>query len=260
MFKISFFSTIPHLYIILLTTLSISAFLSSYHNKALLVSSFQPSSSSISLSRRRKITSPSQFIQRWKNPLSPLYPKCTSKELRTSTTSTPLKMGLSINIRIVGRKNSIESTSFLQESYQTYSQRLTSSSSIDLTTTFHKSNQELLKNLQVDSKKGYGIICLDEQGSMYTSIEFSTKVYTWFEEYGSRLVFVIGAAEGLPVELKQYRYQFNNNSYKDGILNRPPMFMSLSKMTFTHPWARSILVEQIYRASEIHKGSGYHKE
>jgi 23S rRNA (pseudouridine1915-N3)-methyltransferase len=103
---------------------------------------------------------------------------------------------------------------------------------------------------------------------MYTSPEFSTKVYNWLEEFGSRLVFVIGGADGLPAELKQYQYV--NNSYSNnnsgnaggssGVLNRSPTFISLSKMTFTHPWARTILVEQIYRASEIHKGSGYHKE
>lgn len=188
----------------------------------------------------------------------------------SSSSSTILRMGLEINIRIVGRKNSIESTSFLQESYETYTKRL--SSTIQLVTTFHKSNDDLLKNLQTDSKKGYGIVCLDERGDMYTSMDFSGRMYDWFEEYGSRLVFVIGAAEGLPPELKQYQYS-NQYSYKNqgsskknkmndsnSVLNRSPMFMSLSKMTFTHPWARTILVEQIYRASEIHKGTGYHKE
>jgi 23S rRNA (pseudouridine1915-N3)-methyltransferase len=63
--------------------------------------------------------------------------------------------------------------------------------------------------------------------------------------------------DGLPPALKQYQYSYSGN---EGILQRPPTFISLSKMTFTHPWARSILVEQIYRASEIHKGTGYHKE
>ena len=181
-------------------------------------------------------------------------------KLSTSIRSpnTQLQMGLEINIRIVGRKNSIESTSFLQESYNTYSKRL-SSSSLDLKTTFHKSNAELVKNLQNDSNKGYGIVCLDEKGKMYTSIQFSDCLYSWLEEYGSRLVFVIGGAEGLPEEIKEYQYEYSNSG-GGGVLKRKPMFMSLSKLTFTHPWARSILVEQIYRASEIHKGSGYHKE
>ncbi len=179
----------------------------------------------------------------------------------SSSSFSSLQMGLEINIRIVGRKNSIESTSFLQESYNTYTKRL-SSSTIDLKTTFHKSNKDLLKNLQNDSNKGYGIVCLDEKGKMYTSLDFSVCLYDWLEENGSRLVFVIGGAEGLPSELKQYQYEYEYGTGTEagGALKRKPVFMSLSKMTFTHPWARSILVEQIYRASEIHKGSGYHKE
>lgn len=60
---------------------------------------------------------------------------------------------------------------------------------------------------------------------------------------GSRLVFVIGGAEGLPPSLKKSKELW-----------------SLSKLTFTHQWARVLLTEQIYRATEIKKGSGYHKE
>lgn len=60
---------------------------------------------------------------------------------------------------------------------------------------------------------------------------------------GSRLVFVIGGAEGLPSALKEKKELW-----------------SLSKLTFTHQWARVLLTEQIYRATEIKKGSGYHKE
>jgi 23S rRNA (pseudouridine1915-N3)-methyltransferase len=62
---------------------------------------------------------------------------------------------------------------------------------------------------------------------------------------GSRLAFVIGGAEGLPASIKGSR------QYE---------FWSLSKLTFTHQWARVLLTEQLYRATEIRKGSGYHKE
>lgn len=76
---------------------------------------------------------------------------------------------------------------------------------------------------------------------------FSDFLFSKLEEGGSRLTFVVGGAEGLPPGLK----------------SNPPAGgakLSLSSMTFTHLWARALLAEQIYRASEIRRGSKYHKE
>jgi 23S rRNA (pseudouridine1915-N3)-methyltransferase len=56
------------------------------------------------------------------------------------------------------------------------------------------------------------------------------------------LTFVIGGPEGLPPSLKKY-----------------PDRLSLSPLTFTHQIVRLVLVEQLYRAIEIAKGSSYHK-
>lgn len=86
------------------------------------------------------------------------------------------------------------------------------------------------------------LIALDSQGQMQTSEEFSTFMMKEFESTGGRLAMVIGGAEGLPKKLKQG--------------NR---LISLSPMTFTHQLIRLILVEQLYRAFEIAKGSRYHK-
>lgn len=85
-------------------------------------------------------------------------------------------------------------------------------------------------------------ICLDEKGNSLSSEEFSQFLLRALENGGSRLTFIIGGAEGLPSHIKK----------------RYPL-ISLSPMTFTHQIARLILLEQIYRALEIAKGSKYHK-
>ena len=76
-----------------------------------------------------------------------------------------------------------------------------------------------------------------------TSERFSTNLYDWLENGGSRISFVIGGADGLPSTIR-----FSKD---------PPLQtkISLSSLTFTHQFARTILMEQIYRAAEIRKGA-----
>lgn len=85
-------------------------------------------------------------------------------------------------------------------------------------------------------------ICLDPNGLMMNSAEFSTFLLKKLEEGGSRTCFVIGGADGLPAMLKKGR-----------------SLISFSRMTFTHQITRLVLIEQIYRAFEIFKGTKYHK-
>jgi 23S rRNA (pseudouridine1915-N3)-methyltransferase len=86
-------------------------------------------------------------------------------------------------------------------------------------------------------------IALDPQGKLMTSEKFAQ----WFAraaiEHNSRLAFVIGGPEGLTATLKA----------------KAGFFWSLSPLTFTHQATRLILLEQIYRAHEINRGSSYHK-
>ncbi|MCB1085056.1 MAG: 23S rRNA (pseudouridine(1915)-N(3))-methyltransferase RlmH [Chlamydiia bacterium] len=85
--------------------------------------------------------------------------------------------------------------------------------------------------------------CLDPQGKMLDSIEFSTFLHKAWEQAGSRLNIVIGGPEGL----------------LPPVLGGAEEVISLSPLTFTHQMARLILIEQVYRAVQIQKGTPYHK-
>ena len=148
---------------------------------------------------------------------------------------------MNINIRIVGRKTSEK---WIEEASLMYETRL-KPSNVAVETTWHKDNPALIKGVETDKKKGHTVVLLDPLGATKTSEKFSEDMYEWLDQGGSRLSFVIGGAEGLPWELRQDYSQRQK--------------LSLSAMTFTHQFARVLLTEQIYRATEIRKGSGYHK-
>ena len=177
--------------------------------------------------------------------------------------STQLSMGMEIKIRIVGRKNGSEK--WLEDAYAMYETRLRPST-LDVSTIWHKNDNDLSKNVMADNEKGHMVVLLDPTGKVRTSEEFSVAIYDWLDVGGSRLSFVIGGAEGLPAELKYGGGGGggggggnSGGSGKGGKGNTDFQLFSLSSLTFTHQFARTLLMEQIYRASEIKKGSGYHK-
>ncbi len=92
-------------------------------------------------------------------------------------------------------------------------------------------------------EKQLHFLTLDPQGKMYTSPDFSTTLLEWLTSHGSRLHMVIGGADGMPPSL----------------LRRSAGKLSLSPMTLTHQMTRLFLLEQIYRAIAISRGSSYHK-
>lgn len=125
---------------------------------------------------------------------------------------------------------------WLDEAILEYIKRL--KQNYELTFIYAKDNEHLA---DLSQKEPY-IITLDLNGKALTSPEFSTFLMHHIEKSGSRLAFIIGGAEGLPKNLKTANAS-----------------ISLSKMTFTHQMVRLLLVEQIFRADEIAKGSPYHK-
>ena len=113
-----------------------------------------------------------------------------------------------------------------------YSQRLKSKVKIEV----HNSK---LSSEQYVSKLPEGSILLDEGGELHDSIQFSELFKQW-QLFAKDVNLAIGHADGFPKGLQNQK-------------------ISLSTLTFPHEFAAAILVEQLYRASEIMKGTSYHR-
>ncbi|MEI8366219.1 MAG: 23S rRNA (pseudouridine(1915)-N(3))-methyltransferase RlmH [Parachlamydiaceae bacterium] len=129
---------------------------------------------------------------------------------------------------------------WLEEAISEYLKRLQKITTIEFV--WAKDDEHLSQLVGKEAAKGGIVLCLDPKGQSFTSEKFSTYFLKQLELGGARAALVIGGADGLPPELK----------------NEYPLF-SLSAMTFTHQITRLILIEQIYRAFEIAKGSRYNK-
>jgi 23S rRNA (pseudouridine1915-N3)-methyltransferase len=86
------------------------------------------------------------------------------------------------------------------------------------------------------------IILLDERGKTLTSNKFSSLLFDKLQ-LTDNLFFVIGGAEG----------------HGDQIKSVAKSSIRLSDFTLPHRLARTIFVEQIYRAETINLGHPYHK-
>jgi 23S rRNA (pseudouridine1915-N3)-methyltransferase len=126
---------------------------------------------------------------------------------------------------------------WLEKALAEYLKRLQAIAAIEFV--WAKNDEQLLALAAKESH----FLCLDACGQAMTSEHFSSFLIRKLESSGSRLAIIIGGAEGLPKELKHPRDRL----------------VSLSPMTFTHQIVRLVLVEQIYRAFEIERGSKYHK-
>ena len=87
------------------------------------------------------------------------------------------------------------------------------------------------------------VIALDVQGQTWSSEELAGAFRQWELAGQNHLAFVIGGDLGL----------------SPAVLSGSDMRLSLSKMTFTHPMARILLLEQVYRGFRILRGEPYHK-
>lgn len=87
------------------------------------------------------------------------------------------------------------------------------------------------------------IIALDRQGAELSSEGLAELLQKKMNQGCGEMTFIIGGALGL----------------NEAVLNSAGHRLSLSRMTFTHEMSRLILLEQLYRAFSILKGSRYHK-
>ena len=126
---------------------------------------------------------------------------------------------------------------WLESALDEYTKRLKPSATISWI--LAKENKQLEK--LVDQEPF--LACLDPAGDLMTSEKFSTWLNNSLVTAGARLAFVIGGATGLSKQLRQ----------------KASCLISLSPLTFTHQITRLVLLEQLYRAFEIQKGSAYHK-
>jgi len=125
---------------------------------------------------------------------------------------------------------------WLEEAFNEYLKRLQPTVQVDCQ--WAKDDPQLLEW----ALKEPAVLGLDPAGRLFTSEAFSNFLCQQWEIQGSRLTLVIGGAEGLPLAIKQ-----------------KAQLISLSPLTFTHQMTRLILIEQVYRALEIQRGSHYHK-
>lgn len=110
------------------------------------------------------------------------------------------------------------------------------------------SDKEILKALSQEADfirkqiKGVFIpLCIE--GKQLDSLQFSELLTRKIPLQHSAVSFVIGSSFGLDQNLK-------NSAY---------LKLSMSEMTFPHALASVMLMEQLYRAYQIEKNTGYHK-
>ena len=87
------------------------------------------------------------------------------------------------------------------------------------------------------------VVALEINGQGWTSMDLADAFRVWELAGRNPVVFVIGGDLGLSPD----------------VLARSDLRLSLSRMTFTHPMARLVLLEQVYRAFRILRGEPYHK-
>jgi len=106
-----------------------------------------------------------------------------------------------------------------------------------------KDNTDIAKLIDQCKTNSALIVLLDERGKIYSSEQFATKIKEWTDnpQYKS-IQFIIGGAYG----------------FEDAHRKSAHYLWSISKLVLQGDLAWLLTSEQIYRAYNIIKGTGYH--
>ena len=142
-----------------------------------------------------------------------------------------------IKIIAGGKKN----LSWVSEACSEYEKRLRKPYEIDWEFVEEEKLMRRLENWPFSGREF--VICCDERGKNISSDEYSLLISRAFLD-SKDVVILIGGAYG----------------FNDFVREKADFVWSFSKLVFPHQIARVLVAEQIYRASEIQKGSNYHHE
>jgi 23S rRNA (pseudouridine1915-N3)-methyltransferase len=87
-------------------------------------------------------------------------------------------------------------------------------------------------------------ILLDEKGEMLGSVELARRLERWRDEGRREARFLIGGADG----------------FSDEERSRADLLLSFGRATWPHLLARTMLAEQLWRATSILANHPYHRE
>jgi 23S rRNA (pseudouridine1915-N3)-methyltransferase len=102
--------------------------------------------------------------------------------------------------------------------------------------------KETLLIIEALKKLPWRVILLDERGKGMKTSKF-TEMLKSAKDMSENTIFIIGGSYGVDLEL---------------FASTPHTTMKLSDLVMPHSLALLVVIEQIYRAYEIMKGSGYH--
>lgn len=157
---------------------------------------------------------------------------------------------MNIKLLVIGKTDNKS----LQNLIDDYSKRLSFYIKFDLEIIDDIKNVKNLSESQQKQKEGELIlskisqtdqlILLDENGKIFSSVDFAEELQKKMNSGTKTLVFVIGGPYG----------------FSDEVYKKANGKISLSLMTFSHQMVRLFFIEQLYRGFTILKNEPYHHQ